>query len=249
MYIWVILSTFVVTIASFMIPLRSDIKQLEGERQAEPVIVSFITQHEAAVKYVKANICRDGDGLRLRKFTDGGESDLYDKIVVYFSKANILSVSKRLKDADGVNYLGMWEQTGGVVSALYCLDNSQSLTRCAGYQFPISSFYVVSYATLDTKWCRWANSECNVSNDFRSAMLNYSGGRNFGYKEASGGGKLIRLGKGVELIPGAITDPQSPEVSNEPSNVFSKKCAGSIQPCLVQFEEITNVENCTPSAT
>lgn len=54
MYVWMLLATFIVALASFNLAPRSDTRARQLEPLAEASITKFSTQHDAAVSYAKA---------------------------------------------------------------------------------------------------------------------------------------------------------------------------------------------------
>jgi len=56
MYLWLIIATFIAALAAMGTSLRTDMKQLYVEPQAQNVITKIYTQHRAAIKYVHARI-------------------------------------------------------------------------------------------------------------------------------------------------------------------------------------------------
>ena len=54
MYLWVILATFIVALASFNLSVRPDMRQLYVEPQAEAAVTRIMLQHQGAAKYVES---------------------------------------------------------------------------------------------------------------------------------------------------------------------------------------------------
>ena len=52
MYIWVVLATFIAILYGFNLSVRSDMRQIYVEPQAEAAVTKIVIQHKAAVKYI-----------------------------------------------------------------------------------------------------------------------------------------------------------------------------------------------------
>ena len=53
MYIWVVLAVFMVSLATFNVPVRNDMNEVTEVPRAESPIISLIQQHEAAVRLMR----------------------------------------------------------------------------------------------------------------------------------------------------------------------------------------------------
>jgi len=58
MYIWMMLATFIVVLAAFNLSPRADLQKQQQTPMAEAAITKFLVQHDAAVKYAKAQLER-----------------------------------------------------------------------------------------------------------------------------------------------------------------------------------------------
>jgi hypothetical protein len=220
MYFWVILAAFVAEIFYLVsVPIRADIKQLEGERQAEPVIVSFITQHEAAVKWAKDALKKANEEGEEFVPPHYGTDMTRGPMLAEYSIIDACEVAPHAPECQH-SYYGdprtfmppHWNYQSGVRSFLFCLDSGEiEPYLCC---LPDSHIYVASFKVVDTKWM---NFEANLpSNDFRMAMLNYSKGRQFGYNSIK---QIPSTAGGPASTVMAISDKKSTAIKNSLADI------------------------------
>ena len=105
MYIWVVLATFIAILYGFNLSVRSDMRQIYVEPQAEAAVSKIVIQHKAAVKYI-------GDLVSDKKPYNAGE------------------ISTNVFEA----YLPAgYNSTGTYTTIMYCLDkNDKTLSTANG---------------------------------------------------------------------------------------------------------------------
>lgn len=121
MYIWVILSTFVVALFSYNLSVRPDSRDLYVTPQAQAVVSKLLIQHEAVTKYVKTQYDLAKKGKAETMFL--GPVDL------------TITVNPDTDKEEGIltnTVLGGFRPEAGEVSKLYCI-NSRDINKKVAY--------------------------------------------------------------------------------------------------------------------
>ena len=161
MYIWVILATFIVAIASFNLSVRSDIRQIYVAPQAEATISKLALQHEAAEDYVRYQAKSNG------AYTAG--------------EVDPASLSSYLPEGFTIDE-GAAIDEGHNYSFVYCLDTgtpnlSTKSSTCSGDSYRP---YVITYGCIPQRWK--SLSDGRPRTELISAMYNVFGfGGHIGY--------------------------------------------------------------------
>lgn len=161
MYIWVILATFIVAIASFNLSVRSDVRQIYVAPQAEALISKLYLQHQAAENYVRYQAKLNGS----YRAGEVESSDLSSYLPIGFKIDEDADVDK------GHNY-----------TFVYCLNtNTPSLsTKSATCSGDTYRPYIITYGCIPQRWK--SLSDGRPRTELISAMYNVFGyGGHLGY--------------------------------------------------------------------
>ena len=160
MYIWMILATFIVMLATYNLSPRTDIAHVQIAPQAEATIAKFLYQHKAAEKYTK-NLIENNEtipaGEKLRVCNEDREGDLCDYLPLgfkydedsYFSYIYCMIPAKKTTAG--------WENNASAGQYENCAIGNVSKNR-----------YVVTYGKVPIKWKNVATGK--VRGDFYKAM-------------------------------------------------------------------------------
>lgn len=156
MYIWVVLATFIAILYGFNLSVRSDMRQIYVEPQAEAAVGKIVIQHKAAVKLIGYKVA--------------------EKIPYNAGKMEVDTFSGYLPagyDAEGQS---------SYTTAMYCLDKQDStLSRAiANCNDSNAINFLVSYGCIPQRWKSIKGGR--PSNDLVNAMKTVVGrASNFGY--------------------------------------------------------------------
>lgn len=172
MYIWMILATFIVMLAAFNLSPRADLQRQQDTPLAEAAITKFLVQHDAAVKYAKAqlllkhnnpsssygitsgaiSVCNASGTGKLCEFLPIGYK--YEE-KLYYSTIYCLNAETYKKDESGKTVLDKHE---GVEAVTNCNDSGHN------------AIYVITYGRVPQ---RWKNVSTNrILPDYYNAMHN-----------------------------------------------------------------------------
>ena len=214
MYIWVVLATFIAILYGFKLSVRSDMRQIYVEPQAEAAVSKIVIQHKAAVKYI-------GDLVSDKKPYNAGE------------------ISTNVFEA----YLPAgYNSTGTYTTIMYCLDkNDKTLSTANGNCNAENSInYLVTFGCVPQRWKSIKGGR--PANDLVNAMKTVVGNAsNFGYtQEISKTADKNQLGSTMGInngnnqwlsIPQYIID----NAGGEGKKSFAKECGpkGICSYCMV----------------
>lgn len=158
MYLWVIIATFIAALFALNVSIRSDIKQLYVEPQAQTVVTKLYVQHRAAMNYIsKRNRNSTAEGMSYRP----GEltADMLEADLPYGFNQN-----------SGFSKFTTWvycldkdklDQTGAAALPESCTaglppseegespDEGDGSNCCAS---PAATVYLVTYGCAPAKW-------------------------------------------------------------------------------------------------
>ena len=222
MYIWVILATFIVAIASFNLSVRSDIRQIYVAPQAEATISKLALQHEAAEDYVRYQAKSNG------AYT-AGEVDPAS-LSSYLPEGFTIDEGAAIDEAH--NY-----------SFVYCLDTgtpnlSTKSSTCSGDSYRP---YVITYGCIPQRWK--SLSDGRPRTELISAMYNVFGfGGHIGYtirpSERRKGYGIIQLEKALEKCNDLNIDKVLITCNEE--NIASAK---TIEKCYGEYENTVHMRD------
>ena len=162
MYIWVVLATFIAILYGFNLSVRSDMRQIYVEPQAEAAVSKIVLQHRAAEKFfndkVAQHIGYSSGRVNVQTFEDF--------LPVGFDPNY---------DDDGKTYY---------ITTMYCLDkNSDKLSAAAASCNAENSLnYLITYGCVPQRWKSIKGGR--PANDLVNAMRRVTGrGSNFGYTQ------------------------------------------------------------------
>lgn len=174
MYIWVILATFIAVLYSFNLTIRSDMREIYVEPQAEAIVSKVLLQHRAAENYAR----------------DLGYTSYYPGEVDFklLCQKNYLPYGLEGCNPSDTSKI---ERRQDIYSRIYCLDKtssgySKSVSGCPGSPSCCSQNkaknYVVTYACVPQKWRNIKTGKPN--NDLLNAIKNNVGmGVSIGYAD------------------------------------------------------------------
>ncbi len=128
MYIWVVLATFLAILATFNLPVRHDMHQLESQPLAEAELNKMVVKHKASVKYARTKIKRV-HGVNIISYEPGEVAE---------------------EKGGGFTPAGfVWD--GDYASWIYCIaPDEQRMDNCN--QMIGEKDYVVTIGELPDKW-------------------------------------------------------------------------------------------------
>ncbi len=171
MYVWMILATFIVMLAAFNLSPRADLQRQQDTPLAEAAITKFLVQHDAAVKYAKAQL--------LLKHNNPTSS--------YGLSAGTLTVCNSSNSGNLCPFLpvGFKYESNLYYSTIYCLNDAEygepdasgkrEITKVEGTEKVTdcndtghNAIYVISYGRVPQ---RWKNVSTNrIIPEFYNAM-------------------------------------------------------------------------------
>ncbi len=227
MYLWVILATFIVALASFNLSVRPDMRQLYVEPQAEAAVTRIMLQHQGAAKYVESLRITE-ENPSAPGFSQGEISP--DKFQDY------------LPAGFEVDYEGNVPVTEKNITAMYCMDKEKEdlSTPIGNCNDSNAMNYLVTYGCVPQRWKSLRGGR--PSNDLINAINTLAGrGSNFGYTidvdENDEGNTLhstmaiFNMGRNVVYLPQFVVSGDIGETG------FSNVCGANRECdyCLVYF--------------
>ncbi len=154
MYIWVVLATFLAILASYTLSPREDIRKLTVEPLAEVFIAKMVTQHEAALAYVK-----------------------------YMKKANHPLPAKALEENEIKNFFPAGHSfSNDFIARIYCMDENRAITQGSSCGGSDGKRALVTYSPIPLRWLNTHVDPERPNVDFLNAMKNtINSGVMFGY--------------------------------------------------------------------
>lgn len=178
MYIWVVLATFIVALHCFNLSVRSDMRSIYVEPQAESAITKLVLQHRAAREYLtyaiadKSSPYPEGE-IDLKKLDDFLPTGFELRYEVRDENGEV--------DEDASKAVPVTLRN---ISMVYCLDrNSESSgldKKAADCRSENASNFLISYGCVPQRWKRIDADR--PSNDLLNAIRKVAGaGSSFGY--------------------------------------------------------------------
>lgn len=159
MYVWIVLATFLAILASFNLPVRPDMHQLESQPLAEAELNKMYLKHKYATKYMKKKITRTGATV-----TKGYGDHLGNDIIAESDMAGFYELPE----------IFVWDN--GYESYFFCFNdiNSQSVDCTSSEED-----YVLTIGELPDKW---VNPQTNFINGEFERVLGkaFAGKKNCG---------------------------------------------------------------------
>ncbi len=147
MYIWVVLATFLAIMASYILPTRTDYRALTVEPLADAEIAKVVTQHKAALQYVK---------YRKKPYTSAPEYAIGELDPSWFEQY----------------YPAGHRYTEGYISKIYCMppDMTVALGNQEACRNRDNKKMLITYGPLPMRWVN-TQSEMTIPDiDFLNAM-------------------------------------------------------------------------------
>lgn len=161
MYIWVVLATFLAILASYTLSPREDVRKLTVEPLAEVYIAKMVTQHQAALSYVK---------YQKKPYTTSNQNEF----------APIALNKDHLQSYFPVGH----SYTREFYSKIYCMDETaeNAFPASAACREKKNKKAVVTFAPIPLRWLNTHVDPERPNVDFLNAMKNtVHGGIIFGY--------------------------------------------------------------------
>ena len=176
MYVWVILAVFIVALHSFNLAVRSDMRAIYVEPQAESAITKLVLQHRAAREYLTYEIANKNKAYPV------GEVDL-KKLDPFMPSG--FELNYEVRDENGeIDEDAEVPLTQRNVSKVYCLDatsmNDGLSKKIADCRSENATNFLITYGCVPQRWMRIDSDR--PSNDLLNAIRKvYASGSNFGY--------------------------------------------------------------------
>lgn len=176
MYVWVILAVFIVALHSFNLAVRSDMRSIYVEPQAESALTKLVLQHRAAKQYLTYEIADK------TKPYPSGEIEL-EKLDPFMPSG--FELEYEVRDEEGeIDEDAEVPVTQRNITRVYCLDStslddglSRKIDDCRSEN---ATNFLITYGCVPQRWMRIDANR--PANDFLNAIKKvYASGSNFGY--------------------------------------------------------------------
>ena len=194
MYIWVVIAVFVVSLASFNVPVRNDMAQITEVPRAEAEILPLIQQHDAAANFIKTGgICKTAP------LASPSSPNTIDGKLRDGSTGENISFTRAIKDENSGKLIGTNYKYNGE-------DIQQMFTCLAAGGNPVDCLHaekglLVSFMRIPQEWIENVQRTCDRTKEncpqdsgyngpteekvpnihLRAALQNRTGGKKLGY--------------------------------------------------------------------